>query len=165
MEHPIRQVLGVKRTWERGASAAVSSGKKSQAIKNSITGCGPLNVLGCWMGRLTKMTSGATYWGVPQMVCIWLSFIFFASPKSAIFTLGMSFSCAGRCNSRFSSFKSRCVILLQVTIKADTSAKPSVTNASIYKTISLQLTPLNSTKLMEKLEVKCVCMRYIDPAT
>jgi hypothetical protein len=61
------------------------------------------------------MTSGATYWGVPQMVCIWLSFIFLASPKSAILTLGMSSAFAGRCSRRFSSLRSRWVILLHHT--------------------------------------------------
>ena len=59
------------------------------------------------------MTSGATYWGVPQMVLIWLSAIFLARPKSAILTAGTSFSVAGRCSSRFSSFRSRWLMLLQ----------------------------------------------------
>ena len=59
------------------------------------------------------MTSGATYWGVPQMVLIWLSAIFLARPKSAIFTAGTSCSEAGRCSSRFSSFKSLWLMLLR----------------------------------------------------
>ena len=61
------------------------------------------------------MTSGATYWGVPQIVIIWLSAIFLARPKSAIFTAGTSFSVAGRCSSRFSSLRSLWLILLHST--------------------------------------------------
>ena len=59
------------------------------------------------------MTSGATYWGVPQMVCMLDSAIFLARPKSAMTTAGASSALAGRCSSRFSSLRSRCVMLLR----------------------------------------------------
>ena len=56
------------------------------------------------------MTSGATYCGVPQMVFMAASCAFLASPKSAIFSLLMSFSIV---SSRFSSLRSRCTTPLE----------------------------------------------------
>ena len=52
------------------------------------------------------MTSGATYWGVPQMVVmVPPGSVLAASPKSAIL---MSVMAMGAASSRFSSFKSLC---------------------------------------------------------
>ena len=69
--------------------------------------------------KITWMTSGATYCGVPQMVSICDSCAFLARPKSAILTLVIS---CGVASSRFSNFRSLCTTPLQAFTRPKTYA-------------------------------------------